>query len=109
MEKTSEKTSSWLALRNPVFRRLWVAIGSLVSGALIIPWARAKYSPQRITTAANFVLLLNCCLMAFVHRPGVFLVVAPYKYPARLRNDAASASFSFLGLCFSVSHLRRVW
>jgi MFS family permease len=53
-----------------------MAVGSVISGALIIPWARAKYSPQRITTAANFVLLLNCCLMAFVHRPGVFLVVA---------------------------------
>ena len=53
-----------------------MAVGSVISGAFIIPWARAKYSPQRITTAANFVLLLNCCLMAFVHRPGVFLVVA---------------------------------
>ena len=27
MEKTSEKTSTWLALRNPVFRRLWLAVG----------------------------------------------------------------------------------
>ena len=53
-----------------------MAVGSVISGAFIIPWARAKYSPQRITTVANFVLLLNCCLMAFVHRPGVFLVVA---------------------------------
>src|SRR5271169_6561426 len=53
-----------------------MAVGSVISGAFIIPWARAKYSPQRITTAANFVLLLSCCLMAFVHRPGVFLVVA---------------------------------
>ena len=53
-----------------------MAVGSVISGAFIIPWARAKYSPQRITTAANFVLLLNFCLMAFVHRPGVFLVVA---------------------------------
>jgi hypothetical protein len=53
-----------------------MAVGSVISGAFIIPWARAKYSPQRITTAANLVLLLNCCLMAFVHRPGVFLVVA---------------------------------
>ena len=51
-------------------------VGSVISGAFIIPWARAKYSPQRITTFANLLLLLNFCLMAFVHRPYVFLVVA---------------------------------
>jgi hypothetical protein len=48
----------------------------VISGAFIIPWARAKYSPQRITTGANILLLLDFCLMAFVHRPFVFLVVA---------------------------------
>jgi Transmembrane secretion effector len=53
-----------------------MAVGSVISGAFIIPWARARYSPQRITTFANFVLLLNCCLMVLVHRPFVFLVVA---------------------------------
>ena len=53
-----------------------MAVGSVISGAFIIPWARAKYSPQRITTFANLVLILACCLMAFVHRPYVFLVVA---------------------------------
>ncbi len=53
-----------------------MAVGAVISGSFIIPWARAEYSPQRVTTAANFVLLLVCCLMAFVHRPYVFLVVA---------------------------------
>jgi MFS family permease len=53
-----------------------MAVGSVISGAFIIPRARARYSPQRITTFANLVLLLNFCLMAFVHRPYVFLVVA---------------------------------
>src|ERR1700757_3042650 len=33
MEKTSAKTSTWLALRNPVFRRLWLAM--VVSGSCI--------------------------------------------------------------------------
>src|SRR3984893_4440416 len=33
MEKTSEKTSTWLALRNPVFRKLWLA--TVVSGSCI--------------------------------------------------------------------------
>jgi MFS family permease len=53
-----------------------MAVGSVISGAFIIPWARARYSPQRITTFANLVLVLDCCLMALVHRPYVFLVVA---------------------------------
>ena len=53
-----------------------MAVGSVISGAFIIPWARDKYTPQRITTFENLVLLLTFCLMAFVHRPYVFLVVA---------------------------------
>jgi MFS family permease len=53
-----------------------MAVGSVISGAFIIPRARAKYSPQQITTFANFVLVLDFCLMTFVHRPYVFLVVA---------------------------------
>jgi len=53
-----------------------MAVGSVLSGAFIIPWARARYSPQRITTFANLALLLNFCLMVLVHRPFVFLVVA---------------------------------
>jgi MFS family permease len=52
------------------------AVGSVISGAFIIPWARARYSPQQITTLANLVLMIDFCLMAFVHRPFVFLVVA---------------------------------
>src|SRR5215471_4017821 len=52
------------------------AVGSVISGAFIIPWARARYSPQRITTMADLVLLFNFCLMVLIHRPGVFLVVA---------------------------------
>jgi hypothetical protein len=53
-----------------------MAVGSVISGAFIIPWARARYSPQHITTAANLILLLACCLMVLVHRPFVFLLVA---------------------------------
>jgi len=52
------------------------AVGSVISGAFIIPWARARYSPQRITTFADIVLMLNFCLMVLVHRPYVFLPVA---------------------------------
>jgi hypothetical protein len=40
------------------------AVGSVISGVLIIPWARATYSPQHITTFADLVLLFNCCLIS---------------------------------------------
>jgi hypothetical protein len=53
-----------------------MAVGSVISGAFIIPWARARYSPQRITTIANLILLFDFCLMVLVHRPFVFLPVA---------------------------------
>ena len=53
-----------------------MAVGSVISGAFIIPWARARFSPQRITTFANLVLVLDCCLMVLERRPYVFLVVA---------------------------------
>jgi MFS family permease len=52
------------------------AIGSVISGALVIPWARARYSPQQITTLANLLLVLVCGLMVIVQWPFVFLVVA---------------------------------
>ena len=38
-----------------------MAIASVLSGVLIIPWARAKYPPQRITTGAS--VLLNLLLV----------------------------------------------
>ena len=53
-----------------------MAVGSVISGAFIIPWARARYSPQRITTFTNLVLIFDFCLMVLVHRPFVFLLVA---------------------------------
>jgi hypothetical protein len=53
-----------------------MAVGSVLSGSFIIPWARARYSPQRITTFAGLLLLLTNCLMVLVHRPFVFLLVA---------------------------------
>jgi MFS family permease len=53
-----------------------MAAGSVWSGAFAIPWARAKYSPEQITTGANLVLVLVCILMVLVHQPYVFLAVA---------------------------------
>ena len=35
-----------------------MAVGSVLSGAFAIPWARARYSPEQITTGGNLVLML---------------------------------------------------
>ena len=53
-----------------------MAVGSVLSGAFAIPWARAKYSPEQITTGANLVLVVDFILMVLVHQPYVFLAVA---------------------------------
>jgi MFS family permease len=53
-----------------------MAVGSVLSGVFIIPWARGRYSPQRITTCANLLLILDLGLIVLIHRPYVFLAVA---------------------------------
>jgi len=54
-EKTAEKTSTWLALRNPVFRRLWSAM--VISGSCIgahntaVYWAMHKLGASTLHIA----------------------------------------------------------
>jgi MFS family permease len=67
-----------------------MAVGSVLSGTFLIPWARAKYSPQRITTGAGLVMNLVAVL-------GGILTWTKYDYagiPARLCPwDPALPSF----------------
>src|SRR6516162_4765019 len=53
-----------------------MAIGSVASSIFLIPWARARFSPQRLTTYANASLIVVCLLMATVRWTKMFLVVA---------------------------------
>jgi MFS family permease len=53
-----------------------MAIGSVVSSIFLIPWARSRFSPQRLTTYANVSLIVVCLLMATVRWTKMFLVVA---------------------------------
>jgi len=53
-----------------------MAIGSVVSSIFLIPWARSRFSPQRLTTYANVSLIVVCLLMATVRWTKIFLVVA---------------------------------
>jgi MFS family permease len=50
--------------------------GSVVGAAFIIPWLRARFSPDSVTLSANLLLVLVYVLMALVRQPEVFFVVA---------------------------------
>ena len=53
-----------------------MGVGSVLGAVFVIPWARARFSPNTLTIYANLLLVLNLFLMANVHRPHVFLLVA---------------------------------
>jgi hypothetical protein len=53
-----------------------MAIGSVISSIFIIPAARSRYSPQRLTTYANASLIVVCPLIATIRWTHLFLVVA---------------------------------
>ena len=50
--------------------------GSVVGAVFIIPWLRARLSPDRLTLSANLLLVLVYVLMAVVRQTEVFFVVA---------------------------------
>jgi MFS family permease len=53
-----------------------MAIGSVIGAVFIIPLARARLSPNELTIYANLLLVLAVSLMALVHQPYLFLLVA---------------------------------
>ena len=50
--------------------------GSVVCAVFIIPWLRARLSADSLTLLANLLLVCVYVLMALVHRPEAFFVVA---------------------------------
>jgi Na+/melibiose symporter-like transporter len=50
--------------------------GSVVGTVFIIPWLRARFSPDSVTLSANLLLVLVYVLMALVRQTEVFFVVA---------------------------------
>jgi MFS family permease len=50
--------------------------GSVVGAVFIIPWLRARLSPDYLTLSANLLLVLAYVLMALVRQTEAFLVVA---------------------------------
>ena len=50
--------------------------GSVVGAVFIIPWLRARFSPDSVTLSANLLLVLVYLLMALVRQTELFFVVA---------------------------------
>src|SRR6202022_1921806 len=50
--------------------------GSVIGAVFIIPWLRARLSPDSVTRSANLLLVLAYVLMAFVRRTEIFFVIA---------------------------------
>src|SRR5258707_2828030 len=94
MGKTSEKTSTWLALRNPVFRRLWLAM--VVSGSCIAAHNTAVYWTLN-SLGASTVLI---SLMATVSALPATLFTLPAGAPSPLLDRQKNF---FAGLLLPVS------
>src|SRR6202049_3862539 len=52
--------------------------GSVVGAVFIIPWLRARFSPDSVTLLANLLLVLVYVLMALVRQTELFFVVAAF-------------------------------
>ena len=55
-----------------------MATGSVAAAVCVMPLARARLSPNRLTLYANLLLILNLFLMAFVNWPYAFLLRAAF-------------------------------
>jgi MFS family permease len=53
-----------------------MGIGSVLAAVLILPWARAHFSPDTLTQMAMLVRWIAVALMALVREPHAFLLVA---------------------------------
>jgi MFS family permease len=55
-----------------------MGVGSVITAAFILPWGRARYSPNTFTRLATYLLALVILLMAFVRQTQLLLVVAAF-------------------------------
>jgi len=53
-----------------------MGIGSTVTALLLIPWFRARFSPNTLMLSANLLVILAYVLMALVRQTELFLLVA---------------------------------
>src|SRR3984957_15568185 len=53
-----------------------MGLGSVIAATIILPWARARFSPNTLTRRAAVLGLIVSVLMAFVREEPLFLLVA---------------------------------
>ncbi|MBV8213956.1 MAG: MFS transporter, partial [Verrucomicrobia bacterium] len=53
-----------------------MGMGSVIAAVIILPWARARFSPNTLTRWAAVLGIIVSVLMAFIREEGLFLVVA---------------------------------
>ena len=53
-----------------------LGVGSVVGALIVVPWLRARLTPDCLTFLANLVLVLVYVLMAFVRQTEAFFVIA---------------------------------
>jgi MFS family permease len=53
-----------------------IGAGSVITGTFILPWGRARYSPNTLTKLAAYLLALVMLLLAFVRQTQFLLAVA---------------------------------
>ena len=70
MAKTSEKTAAWLALRNPTFRRLWLA--TVISGTCVAAHNTAVFWALNSLGATTVLISLMATVSAL---PGTLLTL----------------------------------
>jgi len=52
--------------------------GSVITAAFILPWGRARYSPDTLTKLAAYLLALVMLLLAFVRQTGLLPIIAAF-------------------------------
>jgi MFS family permease len=52
--------------------------GSVITASFLLPWGRARYSPNTLTRFAMYLLALVVLLMAFVRQTQLLLVIAAF-------------------------------
>src|SRR5258708_10162617 len=91
MGKTSEKTSTWLALRNPIFRRLWLAMvvsGSCIGGAELAGCLNSAYriDGHGFGTSLHPVHLTRGCYRRYCRPPKDFIMGSTMACHHRFRT-----------------------
>src|SRR5258706_6696861 len=91
MEKASEKTSTWLALRNSVFRRLWLAM--VISGSCIAAHNTAVYWTLNSLGASTVLISLMATVSALPATLFTLPAVDPLAVQHRAKTFSAAVHF----------------